>query len=75
MVFIPAASRSPASSSKLFTKPTFSLPLVGLLLLCAAWLLPGLQVAGFTAALVASLLYSICGIVIDAVLERVFDES
>lgn len=42
MVFIPAASRSPASSSKLFTKPTFSLPLVGLLLLCAAWLLPGL---------------------------------
>jgi putative membrane protein len=40
----------------------------------AAWLLPGLQVAGFTAALVASLLYSLCGIAIDAVLERVFDE-
>ncbi len=41
----------------------------------AAWLLPGLQVTGFLAALVASLIYSLCGMVIDAVLERVFDES
>lgn len=41
----------------------------------AAWLLPGLQVAGFGAALVASLLYSVCGMLIDTVLERVFDES
>jgi putative membrane protein len=41
----------------------------------AAWLLPGLQVAGFGAALAASLLYSVCGMVIDTVLEQVFDES
>ena len=41
----------------------------------AAWLLPGLQVTGFGAALVASLLYSVCGMLIDAVLEQVFDES
>lgn len=40
----------------------------------AAWLLPGLQVAGFIAALVASLLYSVCGMVIDTVLEQVFEE-
>jgi putative membrane protein len=42
---------------------------------CAAWMLPGLQVASFGAALIASLIYSLCGMVIDAVLERVFDES
>lgn len=41
----------------------------------AAWLLPGLQVAGFGAALAASLLYSVCGMAIDTVLEQVFDES
>lgn len=41
----------------------------------AAWLLPGLQVAGFVEAMVASLLYSVCGIIIDTVLERVFDEG
>lgn len=41
----------------------------------AAWLLPGLQVTGFVAAMVASLLYSVCGIAIDTVLERVFDEG
>lgn len=41
----------------------------------AAWLLPGLHVAGFVAALVASLIYSVCGIAIDTVLERVFEES
>ncbi|MEY4910157.1 MAG: hypothetical protein RL260_3875 [Pseudomonadota bacterium] len=42
---------------------------------CAAWMLPGLQVASFGAALIASLIYSLCGMVIDTVLERVFDEG
>jgi len=42
MTSIPAASPSRLSSSKLFSKRAFSLPQVGLLLLCAAWLLPGL---------------------------------
>ena len=36
------ASPSRASFSKLFSKRAFSLPQLGLLLLCAAWLLPGL---------------------------------
>lgn len=36
------ANPSRASSSKLFNKHAFSLPQLGLLLLCAAWLLPGL---------------------------------
>jgi putative membrane protein len=38
----------------------------------AASILDGFNVAGFTAALVGSLLYSVCGIVIDAAVERVF---
>lgn len=36
----------------------------------AAWLLSGFAVAGFGSALLGSLLYSVCGLVIDAVLER-----
>lgn len=38
----------------------------------AAWLLDGLQVAGFGAALIGSLIYSVAGLVIDAALERLF---
>ena len=38
------ASPSRASSSKLSNKPLLTLPQLGLLLLCAAWLLPGLIV-------------------------------
>ena len=38
----------------------------------AAALLAGLHVDGFIAALVGSLLYSLCGLVIDAALERLF---
>lgn len=38
----------------------------------AAWLLDSLQVNGFGAALLASLLYSACGMVIDAALQQVF---
>ncbi|MCK6427095.1 MAG: phage holin family protein [Burkholderiaceae bacterium] len=41
----------------------------------AAWMLDGLHVAGFGAALVASLLYSACGIVIDAALQQVFRDD
>ena len=42
MICIPAASPSRGSSSKLFNKRPLFLPQLGLLLLCAAWLLPGL---------------------------------
>ena len=38
----------------------------------AASLLEGFQVAGFVAALIGSLLYSLCGMVIDVAVERVF---
>ncbi len=38
----------------------------------AASLLDGFQVAGFLAALIGSLLYSLCGLVIDAAMERLF---
>lgn len=38
----------------------------------AASLLDGLAVAGFAAALIGSLIYSLCGMVIDVVIERVF---
>ncbi|HEX4233926.1 MAG TPA: phage holin family protein [Caldimonas sp.] len=38
----------------------------------AAALLSGFNVAGFVAALVGSLLYSLCGLVIDAAMERLF---
>jgi putative membrane protein len=41
----------------------------------AAALLDGFNVAGFTAALVGSLLYSVAGIVIDAAVERVFNRG
>ncbi len=38
----------------------------------AAELLSGLAVASFGAALIGSLIYSLCGMVIDAALERLF---
>ena len=41
----------------------------------AASMLDGFQVAGFAAALIGSLLYSLCGMVIDVAMERVFARS
>ena len=41
----------------------------------AAEVLEGLAVRGFGAALVGSLLYSVCGLVIDAAIERVFSRD
>jgi putative membrane protein len=38
----------------------------------AASLLAGFHVNGFVAALIGSLLYSLCGLVIDAAMERLF---
>lgn len=40
----------------------------------AAELLRGFNVAGFGAALLGSLLYSLCGMVIDTAMERLFGE-
>jgi len=41
----------------------------------AAEALEGLAVTGFGAALVGSLLYSLCGLVIDAAMERLFSRD
>ncbi len=41
----------------------------------AAWLLDGLRVTGFAAALIGSLIYSACGLVIDVAIERLFNRS
>ena len=41
----------------------------------AAGVLPGFNVAGFWAALGGSLVYSLCGMVIDAAVESVFNRS
>ncbi|MGA0611188.1 phage holin family protein [Caldimonas sp. KR1-144] len=41
----------------------------------AAGLLDGFQVRGFGAAVVGSLIYSVCGLVIDAALERLFKSA
>jgi putative membrane protein len=38
----------------------------------AASMLEGLSVASFGAALIGSLIYSLCGVIIDAALERLF---
>jgi putative membrane protein len=41
----------------------------------AASILDGIAVTGFAAALIGSVIYSVCGLVIDAALERMFPAS
>jgi putative membrane protein len=41
----------------------------------AAWLLDGFAVSSFGAALLGSLIYSLCGMVIDVALERLFERA
>ena len=41
----------------------------------AARLLDGLSVSGFGAALIGSLIYSLCGMVIDVAMERLFNRA
>ena len=41
----------------------------------AAYLLDGFNVNGFTAALIGSLLYSVCGMVIDLAVEKIFSRG
>jgi putative membrane protein len=41
----------------------------------AASVLDGFYVTGFVAALIGSLLYSLCGMVIDVAMERIFSRS
>ena len=59
----------------LLTLGLFLFVINALMFWAAAWLLDGLNVDGFGAALVGSLLYSLCGMVIDVATERLFGRS
>jgi putative membrane protein len=41
----------------------------------AAWMLDGFNVTGFWSALIGSLIYSLCGMVIDVAMERMFGSA
>lgn len=56
----------------LVTLGLFLFVINALMFWAAATLLDGFNVTGFSAALVGSLLYSLCGMVIDAATERMF---
>ncbi len=56
----------------LLTLGLFLFVINALMFYFAASLLDGFRVAGFGAALIGSLLYSLCGLVIDVALERMF---
>ncbi|HEV8688792.1 MAG TPA: phage holin family protein [Ideonella sp.] len=56
----------------LLTLGLFLFVINALMFWAAARLLPGFEVTGFAAALIGSLIYSACGMVIDIAIERVF---
>lgn len=56
----------------LLTLGLFLFVINALMFYFAALVLDGFNVTGFVAALVGSLLYSLCGLVIDAAMERLF---
>lgn len=56
----------------LLTLGLFLFVINALLFYFAATILEGFQVNGFVAALIGSLLYSVCGLVIDAAMESLF---
>ena len=59
----------------LLTLGLFLFVINALMFWAAANVLDGFSVAGFTAALIGSLIYSVCGIVIDAAMERLFSPA
>ena len=59
----------------LLTLGLFLFVINALMFWAAASVLQGFNVAGFSAALIGSLLYSVCGIVIDVATERIFNRS
>jgi len=56
----------------LLTLGLFLFVINALMFWAAAGLLDGFNVSGFTAALIGSLIYSLCGMVIDVAVERLF---
>ncbi len=59
----------------LLTLGLFLFVINALMFWAAASVLDGFNVAGFGAALIGSVLYSLCGLVIDAATERIFNRS
>ncbi|HNU10887.1 MAG TPA: phage holin family protein [Rubrivivax sp.] len=59
----------------LLTLGLFLFVVNALMFWAAASLLSGFRVDGFGAALIGSLIYSACGVVIDAAVERVFGDG
>jgi putative membrane protein len=59
----------------LLTLGLFLFVINALMFYWAAGLIDGFSVGGFGAALIGSLIYSVCGLVIDAALERLFSRS
>ena len=59
----------------LLTLGLFLFVINALMFWAAASVLAGFNVAGFWAALIGSLIYSVCGVVIDAATERLFSPS
>ena len=59
----------------LITLGLFLFVINALMFWAAAGVLSGFHVTGFSAALIGSLLYSLCGMVIDVATERLFNRS
>ncbi len=59
----------------LLTLGLFLFVINALMFWAAAWMLDGFNVTGFWAALLGSLIYSLCGMVIDAAVERLFNRT
>jgi putative membrane protein len=59
----------------LITLGLFLFVINALLFWAAASVLSGFNVTGFAAALIGSLLYSLCGMVIDVAMERLFSDA
>jgi putative membrane protein len=59
----------------LLTLGLFLFVINALMFWAAAELLAGFSVSGFTAALIGSIIYSLCGMVIDAAIERLFSRT
>jgi len=59
----------------LITLGLFLFVINALMFYVAAYLLDNFNVSGFAAALIGSLIYSLCGMVIDVAMERLFDRD
>ena len=59
----------------LLTLGLFLFVINALMFWAAAGVLDGFNVKGFTAALIGSLIYSLCGMVIDVAVERLFNRN